>query len=167
MAMGEGTWRVCPVRAFTELQMLQLVKYLQGKHEDPSLILRTHARKKKKRKEKKRRKSKCMLVTSVLRSREAGGSRVLASKLSLLGEFQASEESLSQKTRRTASKERHRQLSSDVHMHTCEYTQAHGCVCAHTEMKCSRIEMDPERYSGGIWNNLLCVKMAPMGRLKR
>lgn len=92
---------------------------------------------------------------------------VLASKLSLLVEFQASEESSSQKTRQTASKEQHGQLSSDVHMHTCEHTQAYGCVWAHTEMKCSRIQTDPERHSGGIWNNLLCVKMAPMGRLKR
>lgn len=92
---------------------------------------------------------------------------VLASKLSLLDEFQAREESLSQKTRQTASKEQRGQLSSDVHMYTSEYTQAHGCVWAHTEMKCSRIQMDPERCSGGIWNNLLCVKMAPMGQLKR
>lgn len=61
---------------------------------------------------------------------------VLVSKLSLLGEFQASEESLSQKTRQTASQEQHGQLSSDVHMHTCEYTQPHGCMWAHTEMKC-------------------------------
>lgn len=38
--------------------------------------------------------------------------------------------------------------------------QAHARMWTYTEMKCGWTEMDPDRCSGVIWNNLLFVKMA-------